>query len=72
MPCLACPGQLNVYLHRLKIHKAADALADGQLLASEQSVEVRRAVPELLAAHRQADMTHAATHRRVGHRLSGV
>lgn len=65
-------GQLNGKLHDLKIHKAADALADGQLLASEETVEVRQAVPQLAAARRQADMTHAATHRRVDHRLSGV
>ena len=74
VPWRAClsPGQLNGKLHCLKIHKAADALADGQLLVSEESVEVRQAVPELVEARRQADMTHAATHRRVEHRLSGV
>jgi hypothetical protein len=73
VPWLAFPpGQLNGKLRCLKIHKAADALADGQLLASEESVEVRQAVPELVAARRQADMTHAAAHRRVEHRLSGV
>jgi hypothetical protein len=63
---------LHSKLHCLKIQKAADALADGQLLPSEESVEVRQAVPELVAARRKADMTQAATHRRVARRLSGV
>jgi hypothetical protein len=74
----ACPyrqhpsHKVDTELRRLKIRKAAEALSEGQLLASEESLEVRQALPLLASARVKADTTHAATHRRVGHRLSGV
>jgi hypothetical protein len=63
---------LAIDLHHMKIRKAADAMVDGQLLATEETLDVRLSVPAMLEARRKQDMTHAAAHRRVVHRLSGV
>ena len=59
-------------LRLLKIRKAADALNDGQLLATESSIEVRQAAVDLLARRADNDKKHAQDHRRAGHRLSRV
>ena len=59
-------------LRLLKIRKAADALNDGQLLATESSIEVRQAAVDLVARRVDNDKKHTQDHRRAGHRLSRV
>jgi hypothetical protein len=56
----------------MMVKKAAGALADGHLLASEKSAEVVRAVPTIVNIQKKADQEKAAQHHLLRRRLSGA